>query len=224
MQNLGLAYSLFPALAWLYPEPAAQMAAVRRHLVFFNSQPYMAAAILGGVLFHEQRIARGEESPEHVAAFKAALMGPLAALGDGFFWLSLKPAVGAVCAALVPFIREWAAVLFLVLFNAVHLTLRARLFYQGLHLGDRLLEAVGKANLPTKGSRLRAVAAASAGWLAAWLAIAFGATQGGAWAPALAAGCLAMGGLSYGLVSRRVSHYGLLYLAALLAGAAGAIL
>ena len=91
MQNLGLAYALFPALERLYPDPAAQMVVVRRHLAFFNTHPYVAAAIVGGVLFHEERIARGEESPERVTQFKAALMGPLAALGDGFFWLSLKP-------------------------------------------------------------------------------------------------------------------------------------
>ena len=32
---------------------------MRRHLVFFNTHPYVAAAIVGGVLYHEQRIARG---------------------------------------------------------------------------------------------------------------------------------------------------------------------
>ena len=224
MQNLGLAYALFPALERLYPDPSAQLAAVRRHLAFFNTHPYVAAAIVGGVLFHEERIARGEESPERVTAFKAALMGPLAALGDGFFWLSLKPASGAFCAALVPVLHAWSAVLFLVLYNTVHLTLRAWLYWIGLSRGDRLIEEVAKANLPRWGVRLRAVAAASAGGLAAWLAIAFGAGQGGEWAPLLAGGCLAMGGLAYFLVVRRVSNYVVLYLAALFAGMAGAFL
>ncbi|HYO74062.1 MAG TPA: PTS system mannose/fructose/sorbose family transporter subunit IID, partial [Archangium sp.] len=148
MQNLGLAYAIYPALERLYPERQALEAAVRRHLVFFNTHPYVAAAIVGGVLYHEQRIARGEEPPDKVVAFKAALMGPLAALGDGFFWLSLKPATGAVCAALVPVLAAWAAVLFLFLYNLVHLTLRARLYLLGLTLGDRLVEAVARANLP----------------------------------------------------------------------------
>ena len=74
MQNLGLAYALFPALTELYPDPPAQLAALRRHLTFFNTHPYVAAAILGGVIYHEERIARGEESPDRVMAFKAALM------------------------------------------------------------------------------------------------------------------------------------------------------
>jgi len=224
MQNLGLVYALFPALEELYPEKAAQEVAVRRHLVFFNTHPYVAAAIVGGVLYHEQRIAQGEEPPDRVVAFKSALMGPLAALGDGFFWLSLKPAVGAVCAALVPVLHAWAAVLFLVLYNLVHLSLRARLFWLGLSLGDRLVEAVARANLPSRGAKLRAVAAGSAGGLAAWLAAAFGTNAGGQYAPLLWAVCLAVGVASYVLVARRVPNYVVLYVAAGLACAAGAFL
>jgi PTS system mannose-specific IID component len=224
MQNLGLAYALYPALKELYPERQALETAVRRHLVFFNTHPYVAAAILGGVLYHEQRIARGEEPPDKVVAFKAALMGPLAALGDGFFWLSLKPATGAVCAALVPVLAAWAAVLFLVLYNLVHLTLRARLYWLGLSLGDRLVEAVARANLPTRGAKLRSLAAACAGGLAAWLAFSFGDSAGGRFAPLLSGGCLALGVASYLLVARRVPNYVVLYLAAGLACAAGAFL
>src|SRR6202158_716611 len=55
MQNLGLAYALFPALKELYPNQDELMAAVRRHLSFFNTHPYVAAALLGGVLHHELR-------------------------------------------------------------------------------------------------------------------------------------------------------------------------
>jgi PTS system mannose-specific IID component len=223
MQNLGIAYAVFPALQKLYPAPDAQLAALRRHLVFFNTHPYVAAAIVGGVLHHEERIARGDERPEQVVAFKAALMGPLAALGDGFFWMSLKPAVGALCAAMVPLIHAWAALLFIVLYNVVHLTLRARLFWMGLALGDRVVEAVGKQDLPSRGARLRAVAAASAGGLAAYLAIEFGLRHGGArFTAVLAGGCLALGAVGYALVSRRVSPYVLLYLSGALAVAAGA--
>ena len=224
MQNLGLAYALFPALKALYPDPDRQMAAVRRHLAFFNTQPYMAAAILGGVIHHEARIARGEEGPEVVVGFKAALMGPLAALGDGFFWLSLRPALGAFCAALVPVLDAWAAVLFLVLYNVVHLTLRAKLFRMGLRLGDRLVEAVAHAHLPAWGARLRTVGAASAGGAVAYLAISLGANQGGRVGNALAVGYLALGVLAYWLTSKRFGNYALLYLAAGLAVAAGALL
>ena len=224
MQNLGLAYALWPALRRLYPEPAAQQSAVQRHLVFFNTHPYVAAAIVGGVLFHEARIARGDESPDRVVAFKAALMGPLAALGDGFFWLSLKPATGAFAAALVPLLGVGAVPLFLVLYNAVHLFLRFRLYWLGLTRGDRLVEAVARANLPVKGARLRSLAAACAGGLAGWLAVEVGVGSGSRVGPLLSVGCLALGGAAFLLMSWRPTHYGALYVAALLALLAGALL
>ncbi len=222
MQNLGLVYALYPALQFLYPDPAARRQAVQRHLTFFNTHPYVAAAIVGGVLYHEERIAAGEEDARRVTEFKSALMGPLAALGDGFFWLSLRPAAGAFCAALVPWLGAWAVVLFLVLYNVVHFTLRERLFRMGLQLGDRLVEAVAKARLPSRGARLRAVAAASAGAAAAYLAFAFGAQQGGVGGWLLAGGCLALGALSYVLVARKVPTAVLTGMAALLAGCLGA--
>jgi PTS system mannose-specific IID component len=224
MQNLGLAYAVYPALEVLYPDHDKRAEAVRRHLSFFNTHPYVAAAIVGGVLFHEERVARGEESPELVVKFKSALMGPLAALGDGFFWLSLRPAVGALCAALVPLLHAWAAVLFLVLYNLVHLTLRGRLYWLGLSLGDQLVGALGEAQLPSRGAQLRTLAAASAGGLAAWLAIDFGTQQGGLAGGFLAAGCIAAGTLSYWLVVHRLPHLLVLYLAAILAGTVGAFL
>jgi len=225
MQNLGLAYALYPALKKLYPEAEARNAAVKRHLVFFNTHPYVAAAIVGGVLHHEEKISRGEEGVERVVAFKAALMGPLAAVGDGFFWLSLKPAVGAVCAALVPLLGAWAAVLFLVLYNLVHLTLRARLYVTGLRLGDRLVEAVARANLPVWGGRLRQVAALAAGGLGAYLALRFGHHSAGrALRFALTGAGLSLAVLTYGLVARKLSGYALLYLAAALAAVAGMLL
>jgi mannose PTS system EIID component len=224
MQNLGLVYALYPALKKLYPDPARLLEAVKRHLVFFNTHPYVAAAIVGGVLFHEERIARGKELPARVLAFKQALMGPLAAVGDGFFWLSLKPAVGAFSTALVPFIGTWAVVLYLVLYNLVHLTLRIRLYWIGLSRGDRLVEEVARSNLPARGARLRSFAAFSAGGLAAWLALDFGAQEGGMYAPFLAAGCLVVGATGYWLIKRGISRYVLLYLAAILAVLAGAFL
>ncbi|HZA49125.1 MAG TPA: PTS system mannose/fructose/sorbose family transporter subunit IID [Myxococcaceae bacterium] len=224
MQNLGLAYALYPALKKLYPDPAKQLEAVKRHMVFFNTHPYVAAAILGGVLFHEERLSRGKEPPDRVLAFKQALMGPLAAVGDGFFWLSLKPAVGALSAALVPFIGLWAPVVFVVAYNLVHLTLRARLYWVGLSRGDRLVEEVARSNLPARGARLRSFAAFSSGGLAAWLALAFGAQEGGVYAPFLAAGCLLVGAAGYWLVKYGVPRYVLLYVAAALAILAGAFL
>ena len=47
MQNLGWAYSLIPAIKKLYTNKEDQAAALKRHLEFFNTHPYVAAPIMG---------------------------------------------------------------------------------------------------------------------------------------------------------------------------------
>jgi PTS system mannose-specific IID component len=126
--------------------------------------------------------------------------------------------------ALVPVISAWAALFFLVTYNTVHLTFRARFFLLGYREGERLVEALARAHLPRWSTLLRAVAAVCAGGLAAWLAATFGANEGGLFGAALAAGCLLVGWAAYELVKRRVSPYAVLYAVALLALGAGATL
>lgn len=225
MQSLGMLYALYPALREFYPDPHEQQEAARRHLSTFNTHPYVAAAIIGGILYYERRIADGEAAAEKVSEFKSALMGPLAAMGDGFFWLSLRPACGALAVASVPWIGAWSALLFLVLYNLVHLTARGYLFFVGLEYGEGMVERIALMDIPWWGERLRRVAAGCAGGLAAFLALQYGAQQGGNGAPLLAGGCLLFGGLAWVLVSRtQVSPYLVLYAAALFSGVLGALL
>ncbi len=222
-QSLGLTYALLPALKALYPEPQAEAAAVQRHLsTTFNTHPYVAAAIVGGILHHEERMARSEAPASSAEHFKASLMGPLAALGDGFFWFSLRPACGAVSAALYPLLGVWCAVLFLFLFNAVHLTARARFFRLGYLHGDGLVAKLGQLNIPRWGERLRAVAAAAAGALAAYLSVVF-AHRSGLSVPLLTGGCLLIAVLSFAVSETRGSRWAALYGSALLAIVAGAL-
>lgn len=155
MQNLGLSYALYPALKTLFPDEKKRKEALLRHLAFFNTQPYVAAALLGGIIHLETQVALGDLPPQRVVAFKQALMGPLAALGDGFFWLSLRPFAAACAAFSVPFIGPWAAVLFIVLYNVPHVWLRIRLFQLGLKFGEGLVEQISKWKLPRRGTQLR---------------------------------------------------------------------
>ncbi len=221
MQTLGLLYALEPAWPHLYPDPAKREAAVRRHLSPFNTHPYAAAALIGGILFHEVRLARGEGTAEDVTRFKSTLMGPLAALGDGFFWLSLRPATGALGVALVPFLGVWAPLVFLVAYNAVHLVTRAWLFITGYRLGNGVVMRVSELKVPQWSNRLRTVAAAAAGAVGAWLASSVAAVGGAG--PWLGFGCLVLGAGGVLLLERKLSPLALLYGAAGLATVAGSL-
>jgi PTS system mannose-specific IID component len=224
MQTLGLLYALAPALKHLYPDERAQQEAMKRHLTPFNTHPYAAAAIVGGIIFHEAKVARGEEPAEAVTRFKTTLMGPLAALGDGFFWLALRPAVGVLSCALVPVVGFFAPVVFLVLYNAVHLTARAWLFWEGLGRGEAVVVRLQAAKVPLWSHRLRLVSATLAGGLGAWLALRFGALAGGELSAGVAVGSLGVGVATVLAVRRRWNPYWLLYGLAGAAVAGGAFL
>jgi PTS system mannose-specific IID component len=179
MQNLGFAFAIDPALRALYPDAARREEALKRHLGFFNCHPYMAAAIVGGAIHHEEKVAAGAEPGTQPLRYKQTLQGPLAALGDGFFWTALRPFFGAV-AALGALLLGWPAIVgAIVVYNAIHLALRVGLFRAGYQGGDAIVADIAKLGLPVAADRLRAAGAALCGAAAAIVVVRSAALQGG---------------------------------------------
>ena len=166
MQNLGFAHSIAPALAELHPDRAERARAAARHLEFFNCHPYMAAAILGGAVRLEERVAAGEAQPAAISAFKTTLGPPLAALGDGFFWLALRPTAALAAAVTAPFLGLGYILVFLALYNAVHLAARIWLFVEGYRRAEGIVEVLGRAHFASATPLLKAAGAVLAGALA----------------------------------------------------------
>jgi len=191
MQNLGFAYAIEPALRVLYPDPALRREALRRHLATFNCHPYMAAAIVGGAIHHEEKVAAGEEPAGAPLKYKEVLQGPLAAVGDGFFWAGLRPFFGAL-GAVGTLLFGWPALLAAVVaYNAIQLWLRWTFFSAGYRSGDAVVERISALSLPRWAGRLRDAGAALAFAGAALLALAARASDG--WG-ALAVSLLSFGG------------------------------
>jgi PTS system mannose-specific IID component len=196
MQNLGFAYAIDPALRRLYADPGARSAALRRHLVTFNCHPYTAAAIVGGAIHHEERVAAGQEPVGAPLEYKQVLQGPLAAVGDGFFWAGLRPFFGAL-AAVGTLALGWPALVAAILvYNALHLWLRWTLFRAGYRAGDEVVLRLASLSLPAWAGRLRsggvALAGVGAGLLALLAAGRLGPAGGAATLVAAAAGTVAL--------------------------------
>jgi PTS system mannose-specific IID component len=219
MQNLGFAYAIEPALHALYPDPTRREDALGRHLQFFNCHPYMAAAIVGGAIHHEEKVAAGAEPGAQPLRYKQTLQGPLAALGDGFFWTALRPFFGAL-AALGALLVGWPAIAgVLVVYNAIHLWLRIRLFRAGYEKGDAVVAEIARLRLPVLADRLRASGAALCG-VAAAVVVARSAASAGPAAGALAA---ATAGLGYAALARGARLLPTAYVAALVGAVAAAV-
>lgn len=120
MQNGGWAFSLIPALKKLYPQPTEAQAALKRHLEFFNTHPYVAAPILGVTLALEEDKANGAEIDEAaIQGVKVGMMGPLAGIGDPVFWFTVRPILGAIAASLATSGSVIAPLFFFIVWNVL---------------------------------------------------------------------------------------------------------
>jgi PTS system mannose-specific IID component len=215
MQNLGFAYAIEPALDALYADPAKREEALARHLGFFNCHPYMAAAILGGAIHHEELVASGAEPGAAPLSYKATLQGPLAAVGDGFFWTALRPFFGAM-AALGALVAGWPAVVAAVaLYNVVHFGLRFVLFRAGYQRGDAVVGLIATLALPRMADRLRAAGVVLCGATAAAVALRAGGAVAGAEQAAVLV-VAAAAGAGYLALARGIPLFPAAYLAAVL--------
>lgn len=127
MQALGFCFAMVPIIQRLYPDKndERRKQAIRRHLEFFNTHPYVAAPILGVTIAMEEQRSNGAAIDDGaINSIKVGLMGPLAGVGDPIFWGTVRPVFAALGAGLALDGQLLGPILFFVLFNLVRLLTR----------------------------------------------------------------------------------------------------
>ncbi|HFJ9318584.1 MULTISPECIES: PTS system mannose/fructose/sorbose family transporter subunit IID [Bacillus] len=120
MQNGGWAFSMIPAIKKLYKSKEDRTAALKRHLEFFNTHPYIASPILGVTLALEEERANGAEINDvAIQGVKVGMMGPLAGVGDPVFWFTLRPMLGALGASLAMTGNILGPIIFFLFWNLI---------------------------------------------------------------------------------------------------------
>lgn len=120
MQNGGWAYSMIPAIKKLYTTKEDRSAALKRHLEFFNTHPYLASPVLGVTLALEEERANGAAVDDvAIQGVKVGMMGPLAGVGDPVFWFTVRPMLGALGASLALSGNIMGPILFFILWNII---------------------------------------------------------------------------------------------------------
>lgn len=120
MQNGGWAFSMIPAIKKLYKNPDDRAAALKRHLEFFNTHPYIASPILGVTLALEEERANGAPVDDvAIQGVKVGMMGPLAGVGDPVFWFTVRPMLGALGASLAMGGNILGPIIFFVAWNLI---------------------------------------------------------------------------------------------------------
>jgi PTS system mannose-specific IID component len=143
MQNLGL---LTVLLSWLRREPREteqDRVFCRRYYEFFNTNPYLANFLIGGLLRLEQRRCDGEDIPPGFArTFRDSLGRAFASIGDQLFWMGMRPAL-VLAACLCGLLGQGAAALAIfAAFAAGQLVLRWLSLGRGYRLGMDIVDVL----------------------------------------------------------------------------------
>jgi PTS system mannose-specific IID component len=145
MQALGYAYSMLPIINAKYKTRDERIAAMKRHLVFYNTNPQIGSPpIFGATVALE---AQGEA--EVVDSLKVGLMGPLAGIGDTIQGILYRPFI-AVIAASLAFAGSPLGPLLMFLSGLGFTILMIPLFWFGYRRGLGLAKEVAEGGMVTR--------------------------------------------------------------------------
>lgn len=159
----GVCYAMIPLLRRIHGgDPEALRAALARHLAPFNAHPYLAPLAVGALARLEHD---GKESGT-IERARRALAGPLGAAGDRLVWAGWRPLclMGAVSAATLGLGVGASILLFLLLYNAGHVAVRAWAFRAGWREGPVAVRRLSSPRAAAAGRGLAAGAALLAGF------------------------------------------------------------
>ncbi|MGX7329156.1 PTS system mannose/fructose/sorbose family transporter subunit IID [Enterococcus bulliens] len=157
MQNGGWAFAMIPAIKKLYKSKEDRAAALKRHLEFFNTHPYIASPILGVTLALEEDRANGAPVDDvAIQGVKVGMMGPLAGVGDPVFWFTVRPMLGALGASLALTGNILGPILFFVLWNIIRWAFMVYTQEFGYTAGSKITEDLsgGLLQKVTKGASI----------------------------------------------------------------------
>jgi mannose/fructose/N-acetylgalactosamine-specific phosphotransferase system component IID len=100
LMSLGMCEVMVPIFRSLKVTGDQLKEGLTRHMVFYNTNPYPGAMIMGIMAAMEEAKANDESfPPETINDFKVAMMGPFAGMGDSFFWGTLHPIILVMAAS-----------------------------------------------------------------------------------------------------------------------------
>lgn len=131
MQAGGWLYSIIPGLKKIHKNKDDLSTSMKHNLEFFNTHPFLITFVMGIVLSLEQKKA----DTQTIRSLRVAAMGPLGGIGDAIFWFTLVPIAAGIGANLSLEGSILGPIIFLLLFNLVHFTLRFGLMHWSYKVG-----------------------------------------------------------------------------------------
>ena len=163
LQATGFAQAMTPIISRLYHTPEDIKAALKRHLVFFNTEPQWGAVIPGVVIAMEEERANGADiDDDAINSVKTGLMGPLAGIGDTLDQGTITPILLALGigiagvtvtggkAVLGATGNPLGAILYIILESIIIIGVSYFLFTQGYYRGRSFVTDVLRSGLMDK--------------------------------------------------------------------------
>lgn len=216
MQNLGLLVVMMP---WLRGQPrdlTSDRIFCRRYYEFFNTNPYLANYLIGGLVRLEEDRSRGlPGEPAQSTMFRDSLGRAFASMGDQLFWLGVQPALmmGLCCLALAG--QTGAVLVGIGIFAALQLALRWVSLGRGYEMGVDIVDLLGHPHWHRSIRWARVAGAVATGILCGWYLATLSTMDltGGRALPWIG---LSLGWVLPALLRKRLAGEGLLILAAIL--------
>ncbi|RKW16728.1 MAG: PTS mannose transporter subunit IID, partial [Cardiobacterium sp.] len=140
MQSMGFCVTMMPAIKRLYSKKEDQAAALKRHLEFFNTQPWIGSAIMGVTAAMEEERANGAPIDDGaINGVKVGLMGPLAGVGDPIYWGTARIILAALGASLAITGNIMGPLLFFIGINIIRILTRWYSMKYGYEKGTEIV-------------------------------------------------------------------------------------
>lgn len=149
MQALGFTWTLMPFLEKIYKNSKEFAASLKRHLSFFNTNPWVVGPVVAIVAELESKRAENPEEVDEqsIQAVKGSLMGPLAGIGDSMIQGTLVPIMGGVASSLALQGNPIAPILFFLVINVAHFWVRWNTLSVSFKFGTRFFEEIDQSSM-----------------------------------------------------------------------------
>lgn len=136
LESFGFCHSMIPIIKKLYNKKEDQIAALKRHSAFYNTEPQIGSIVNGIVAGLEEARANGEPvDDETIESVKVGLMGPLAGIGDSMIPGMLIPILLSIGMGLAYGGSVLGPIFYILAYNLIMIFGTYYLYMKGYSLG-----------------------------------------------------------------------------------------
>lgn len=152
LQALGTTAAMYPIITRLYKKKEDISNALKRYLVFFNTEPSFIGTIIHGICasMEEQKANGADISDEDINALRTGLMGPMAGIGDTVSQGLVYPILAGIACTLALQGNIMGPIFFEIAYKTIMLTMGYNMYMLGYRRGKSAILEVLQAGTLSK--------------------------------------------------------------------------